>query len=62
MNRDQRLYLAEGLRELANLAAGALLLGQFLAKEFNWIWTIVGLLLFVVCYWIGYMLLRGGES
>jgi hypothetical protein len=62
MNRDQRSYLAEGLRELANLAAGALLLGQFLAKEFNWIWTIVGLLLFVVCYWIGYMLLRGGES
>lgn len=61
MNREQRSYLAEGLRELANLAAGALLLGQFLAKEFNWIWTIVGLALFVICYGIGYMLLRGVE-
>jgi len=36
-------YLAKGLREVANLTVGALLLGQFLAREFDWLWTIVGL-------------------
>ena len=43
MTQRQKEYLAEGLCEVANLSVGALLLGQFLAHEFDWIWTIVGL-------------------
>ena len=43
MNIQQRQYLANGLREVANLTVGALLLGQFLAEDFDWLWTLVGL-------------------
>ena len=62
MTQQQKEYLADGLREVANLTVGALLLGQFLAKEFNWIWTAVGLGVWVVFYAWGVVLLQGGAE
>ena len=64
MTQQQKEYLADGLREVANLTVGALLLGQFLAQEFNWIWTIVGLGVWLAFYWAGVLLLKeeGKES
>lgn len=32
-NREQRTLLAETLRDIANIAAGAMVFGQFLADE-----------------------------
>ena len=32
-SNDQRMFVAEGLRELANLAAAALVFGQFVAER-----------------------------
>lgn len=64
VTQQQKEYLADGLREVANLTVGALLLGQFLAQEFNWIWTIVGLGVWLAFYWAGVLLLKeeGKES
>ena len=58
MNTQQRQYLANGLREVANLTVGALLLGQFLAEEFDWLWTLVGLGVWIGFYTWGLLLLR----
>jgi hypothetical protein len=62
MIQRQKEYLADGLREVANLTIGALLLGQFLAREFDWIWTAIGLSVWVVFYSWGMVLLRGGAE
>jgi hypothetical protein len=64
MTQQQKEYLADGLREVANWTVGALLLGQFLAQQFNWIWTIVGLGVWLAFYWAGVLLLKeeGKES
>jgi len=63
MNQQQKEYLAKGLREVANLTVGALLLGQFLAREFDWLWTVIGLGIWLAFYSGGIILLRGeGES
>ena len=63
MNQRQKEYLAKGLREVANLTVGALLLGQFLAREFNWLWTIIGLTIWIAFYSGGVILLKEeGES
>ncbi len=62
MTQRQKEYLAEGLREVANLAVGALLLGQFLAKEFDWLWTASGLGIWIGFYLIGVLILKEGEK
>lgn len=43
--------------DVANFAAGALLIGQIIAKEFSWVWTITGGVILVVFYAIAYRLL-----
>lgn len=58
----QREYLAHRLREVANLAVGTLLVGQFLAGEFNWLWTVVGVGAWVGFYSWGMVLLKGEEE
>ncbi len=60
MNERQRQAFADKLMEVGNLAVGALLLGQFLAEEFKWLWTLVGMGIWGVCYGLGYLLLRNG--
>jgi len=38
LQKAQRVFLAEGLRDAANLAAGALVFGQFLdGNSFSWL-------------------------
>ncbi len=58
MSQRQKEYLAKGLREVANLTVGALLLGQFLAREFDWLWTIIGLAIWLAFYSWGVILLK----
>lgn len=55
--------LAEKLMDVANFAAGALLIGQIIAREFNLAWTIAGGVIWLVFYAIGLYFLRenGGE-
>lgn len=43
MNRRQREAFADKIMGVGNLAVGALVLGQFLAREFDWLWTVAGL-------------------
>lgn len=39
LSREQRALLAETVRDIANIAAGAMVFGQFLATQsFSW-WT-----------------------
>ncbi len=59
MNQRQREAFADKLMEVGNLAVGALLLGQFLAKEFNWVWTVAGGAIWVLCYAAAFWLLEG---
>ncbi len=42
MNPKQREVLAEKLMDVANYAAGALLIGQIISKEFIMAWTLLG--------------------
>jgi hypothetical protein len=42
MNPKQREALAEKLMDVANYAAGALLIGQIIGKEFILAWTLLG--------------------
>jgi len=62
MNKRQRQAFAEKLMDVGNLAVGALLLGQFLAKEFNWLWTVAGFGAWMILYSVGYFLLRGEDE
>jgi len=58
MTLKQREVLAEKLMDVANFAAGALLIGQIIAKEFNLWWTLTGLVIWVAFYGIGLYFLR----
>lgn len=62
MNKRQRQAFAEKFMDVGNLAVGALLLGQFLAKEFNWLWTVAGFGAWMVLYSVGYFLLQGEDE
>jgi hypothetical protein len=57
----QRTALGETLRELANLVAGALVLGQFVGEQRLSIWSIlVGIAAWVVL--VGFVLLLAAEK
>jgi hypothetical protein len=49
LNRKQRGLLAETVRDLANVAVGAMLFGQFLADQTFSIWIATG----GTCMWVG---------
>ena len=42
LGREQRVLLAETVRDIANIAAGAMVFGQFLAIETFSLWIAVG--------------------
>ena len=42
LGREQRVLLAETVRDIANIAAGAMVFGQFLATETFSLWIAVG--------------------
>lgn len=58
MNPKQREVLAEKLMDVANYAAGALLIGQIISKEFNLWWTLAGLAIWVAFYGVALHFLR----
>jgi hypothetical protein len=49
LQQDQRLLLAETLRDIGNIAAGAMIFGQFLADQPFSLWVAVG----GMTVWIG---------
>ena len=58
LNREQRLFWAQGLRDLSHIAAAALVLGQALAGRFN-IWLFVlGFAFVVLAYTLGHYMLK----
>ena len=61
LNARQRAVLVETLRELANLAAGALVLGQFVGQQPLSLGTVLdGIALWVVL--VGWAVLLSGED
>jgi hypothetical protein len=58
MNPKQREVLAEKLMDVANYAAGALLIGQIISKEFILAWTLLGGAIWICFYAIGLYFLR----
>lgn len=58
MNKEQRKWLADGLRELANLAIAGLVFGQFLSERFNLTITMAGLFIGALCYIVGVILVK----
>ena len=58
----EREYLADGLKAVANVSVGALLIGQFLSDEFNWFRSSLGILIWIIFYALGLMLLRGSDE
>lgn len=61
MNPKQREVLAEKLMDVANYAAGALLIGQIIGKAFSLWWTLTGLLIWVAFYWVALQFLSRRE-
>ncbi len=60
VNPKQKEVLAEKLMDIANFSAGALLIGQIIAKEFSLAWTIAGGVIWIAFYSISLWLLREG--
>jgi hypothetical protein len=59
---DQRGRIGEKLLDLGNIAAGALLFGQFISdRPFNMLIASSGLIAVVVLYIVGLWVMRGGE-
>jgi hypothetical protein len=42
LGREQRVLLAETVRDMANVAAGAMVFGQFLGAQMFSVWIAVG--------------------
>lgn len=62
MNREQRLFWANGLRNLSHIAAAALIFGQAFAGRFSlWLFAL-GLVVIVLAYGIGHYVLRRGVN
>jgi hypothetical protein len=58
LNKEQRLFWAQGLRDLSHIAAGALIFGQAFAGRFNaWLFAL-GFVFVVVAYTLGDYLLK----
>jgi hypothetical protein len=58
LNKEQRLFWAQGLRDLFHIAAGALVFGQAFAGRFNlWLFAL-GFIFVVVAYTVGQSLLK----
>ncbi len=54
---DRRRIFAEKVTDLGNIAAGALVFGQFLSeKGFNWGITSIGIILLVFSYVFAYIM------
>ena len=58
LNEEQRLFWAQGLRDLSHVAAGALIFGQAFAGKFNFWLFALGFLFVIVAYSLGNSLLR----
>jgi hypothetical protein len=55
---DQRRWIADKIADLGNLAAGALLFGQFIAGTFRFAIALAGILIVLLAYIYGYYLLK----
>ena len=63
LNQPQRSALSETLRELANLAVGALVLGQFVGNEpSTWWLTFAGMLLWLIIVAWALVLEKGADN
>ena len=63
MNQNQRQFISDKLGTLGNIAAGALIFGQFLSKEFfNFPSFVSGFVFLFTCYLTGYIILKGGDE
>ncbi|MBZ0283122.1 MAG: hypothetical protein K8L97_20460 [Anaerolineae bacterium] len=59
---DQRGRIGEKLLDLGNIAAGALLFGQFISdRPFHLLIAVLGILAVIVLYLVGLWVMRGGE-
>lgn len=59
LNQKQRETFAEKILDIANIAVGALIFGQFVAgTKFNYYITILAVAIFVICFVISYILLK----
>ena len=61
LTRSQRALLADKLLDAANVAAGALLFGQFLADRFSFVLAIAGICLWGFLALLAVALVKGGE-
>jgi hypothetical protein len=58
LNQEQRLFWAQGLRDLSHIAAGALIFGQAIAGKFNLGLFVLGFAFVVLAYTLGNYLLK----
>jgi len=63
MNENQRKFISDKLGTLGNIAAGALIFGQFLSGEaFRFPLFLFGVVFWITCYLAGYLILKGGDQ
>ena len=55
---DQRRWRADKIADLANIAAGVLIFGQFASRTFSWQLTIIGLVFVAIAYFYANSLLK----
>jgi len=55
-----RQVFSEKNLDMGNIAAAALIFGQFVSeKPLNWTFAVLGITILFVCYLISYLLLKG---
>ena len=63
LTREQRILLAETIREMANIAAGAMIFGHFLGGQtFSWTAAASGIAVWVVLVAWSIVLVKEGNS
>jgi hypothetical protein len=62
LNQEQRILLAEKLSDAGNLAAGALVFGQFLADRFSVMLAAAGLAVWMILIGSASFLLKGSRQ
>jgi len=62
VNNDQRKFISDKLGNLGNFVFIAFVIGQFISKDqLQFFILITGLIFWLVCYIVGYIILKGGE-
>jgi Zn-dependent membrane protease YugP len=58
LDKNQRHELGKALYDVGKLTLTGLVLGQLIGKSINFLTFILGIAIFIACFWIGTILMK----